>query len=531
MIKQTVARTGAILIAIALAGAGCGSDPEMGGPVTGTAGTSPTTAGTTGGPVVAPPTAAGTSAVGTAGRGGVVGTAGTAPVATAGTGAAQPVAGAGTAGPGGAGAPPVASNNILPCDVQKALAQNCATCHGTEPIGGAPMPLVTWDDFQKAAPTMPTKKVHEVVKLRINDKARPMPPGATMSEPHLTMLNTWLTGGATAGGETDKTCDAAPPANEPGKLSFGPLTPLPGEKCYDFPVHNGVGITDKTPYEVVPGEHYVQFYYDAPWPTGTLGTRYGAKYDNQKVIHHWLMFGSDEFDAAGSYKVAPLPTLLGVNAYLIAGWAVGGANMEMPEDVGFELPPEGHKIDIQWHYYNTTSQTTTDSSAVQVCTMPAGSRKNVAAITWVGTEDLNGNVWFGGAGMPAHQMSTFGGTCNPLRAGMNATDPIKIIGFWPHMHQLGVNMKTVINRKGGMKETVFDKPFDFNYQIHYMQNHDLNPGDTLTATCTFNNTTDRGVPFGESSDTEMCYNFVMSYPAHALENGVPSLIGATNTCW
>jgi hypothetical protein len=29
----------------------------------------------------------------------------------------------------------------------------------------------------------------------------------------------------------------------------------------------------------------------------------------------------------------------------------------------------------------------------------------------------------------------------------------------------------------------------------------------------------------------MCYNFTMAYPAHALENGVPSLIGATNTCW
>ena len=423
--------------------------------------------------------------------------------------------------------PPVASGKVLPCDVSAAIAKNCGTCHGAMPVGGAPMPLVSYDDFMQPAKSMPAMKVHEQVKLRIHDKAKPMPPGGTMPAADMAALDGWLSAGMKPGNATDK-CEAPAPSVP---LTFEPLVPLPGETCYEFPVHNGQSATDTTPYRVPLGEHYVQFYYDAPWPSGSLGTRYGAKYDNKKVIHHWLMFSSDELDPAGSYKVAPLPTLLGVNAQLIAGWAVGGANMVMPEGVGFELPPRGNKIDIQWHYYNQDSAPTTDISSVQVCTVPANARKHVASITWVGTEDLNGNVWFGGRGMPARQTSTFQGTCNPLRTGMNATDPIKIIGFWPHMHQLGTNMKAVINRANGTKETVFDKPFDFNYQIHYMQSHDLNPGDTLTAICTFNNTTDRGVPFGESSDTEMCYNFVMSYPAHALDNGVVSLIGATNTCW
>jgi hypothetical protein len=152
-------------------------------------------------------------------------------------------------------------------------------------------------------------------------------------------------------------------------------------------------------------------------------------------------------------------------------------------------------------------------------------------MTWIGTEDLNGNKWFGGAGMPAHMTSIFSGTCNPLRTGMNSTDPIHILGFWPHMHQLGVNMKSIINHKNGMQETIFDKAFDFNHQIHYLQNYDLMPGDTLTASCTFNNTTNQGIPFGESTDTEMCYQFTFAWPAHALENHASSLIGATNTCW
>jgi hypothetical protein len=82
-----------------------------------------------------------------------------------------------------------------------------------------------------------------------------------------------------------------------------------------------------------------------------------------------------------------------------------------------------------------------------------------------------------------------------------------------------------------MAETVFDKPFDFNHQVHYPQNIKLNPGDTITSTCTFNNTTDKGVPFGESTDTEMCYQFTFAWPAHSLENHASSLIGASNTCW
>ena len=134
--------------------------------------------------------------------------------------------------------------------------------------------------------------------------------------------------------------------------------------------------------------------------------------------------------------------------------------------------------------------------------------------------------------MPPHQQSTYTGTCDPWGEGTIAgNNPIHIIGFWPHMHQLGTRMRSIVNHKDGTQEVIFDKPFDFNHQFHYMRNYDLMPGDTLTAECNYNNTTDGSVPFGESSDTEMCYNFTLAWPAHALENGVGSWIGATNTCW
>jgi hypothetical protein len=434
------------------------------------------------------------------------------------------------AGSSEAGAP------VLPCSVSKLLVTNCQTCHGATPIGGAPMSLVTYADLHKPAATAPSMQVYQLAKLRMNDKMKPMPPGSMIAPADFTALDTWLGGGAMPGTAADATCDAGKPptgadqANSDG--TTGPLVPEPGETCYEFKNHQSTASVDDAPYDIGgPGEHYEQFYFTAPWPTGTVCTRFGGRYDNLKILHHWLLFSTNEKEVEGFHKTAPLPTLIGVNAQLLTGWAVGGTNLAMPKDVGFELPAQGAQLNAQWHFYNSTTTDQKDRSSIQICTVPAGARPHTAAVTWTGTEDLGGNKWFGGKGMPPHAKSTFQGTCNPLRTGMNATEPIHIIGFWPHMHRLGTNMKAVINHKDGSKETIFDKPFDFNNQVHFVQYYDLMPGDTMTTVCDFDNTTDKGVPFGESSDTEMCYMFTTSWPAHAFENHVASLIGATNTCW
>jgi hypothetical protein len=104
--------------------------------------------------------------------------------------------------------------------------------------------------------------------------------------------------------------------------------------------------------------------------------------------------------------------------------------------------------------------------------------------------------------------------------------------MWPHMHKWGRHMKSTVTRAAtGAVENVFDMPFDFNYQISYEASIQLQPGDSITSTCTFDNQSAAPVAFGPSSDQEMCYQFAFSWPAGALDNGVLSLVGATNTCW
>jgi hypothetical protein len=105
------------------------------------------------------------------------------------------------------------------------------------------------------------------------------------------------------------------------------LTPSAVEKCYDFVNHGGQTSGDKTKYSLKTGEHYEE----------------------------------------------------------LAGWAVGGDNVIFPADMRLELPASGI-LNGQWHYYNQGSEGELDSSAIQVCVVPATARKFVAGITWLGTE-------------------------------------------------------------------------------------------------------------------------------------------------
>jgi len=94
-------------------------------------------------------------------------------------------------------------------------------------------------------------------------------------------------------------------------------------------------------------------------------------------------------------------------------------------------------------------------------------------------------------------------------------------------------MRTDLRRLDGSVETIFDKPFRFDYQVGYKlpERVTMEPGETLITTCSYFNDTDGMVGFGESTAQEMCYNYVAYYPAGALNNGTFSLIGATNVCW
>jgi hypothetical protein len=172
------------------------------------------------------------------------------------------------------------------------------------------------------------------------------------------------------------------------EANYEPLVARDGETCYPFLTHNVSGVNDTTKFQVTTGESYHQLYYAIPWPAGTVATRFGADFDNEAVLHHWLGFKTN-VNSPGQVSKNVLGTTLGEGTELVGGWAVGGCNTEFPADVGLKLPDPGQGgIMIQWHHFNSTGTMQLDGTSVQWCTVPEGMRAHIGGLTFLGTEYL-----------------------------------------------------------------------------------------------------------------------------------------------
>lgn len=416
--------------------------------------------------------------------------------------------------PGPQGPSGVQAEGLLPCDVAQVLSTGCWDCHGNETRFGAPMPLTTLANFQALNAT--GAQMSQLVTSRIHDDARPMPPNPNprLTPAEMAVLDNWIGGGMQGG-----TCTM----QQPGDVSVGDTgdtggetvggtggtdvgsggadapPPVVGEECYTFTAHSG----DKTtPYSVpTTPDYYVNFQFTPPWgSTKVHGVTAKSIIDNDRAIHHWILYsGGNVVDGGVS---------AGGGSHFgqfIAGWAPGAQDLVMPQGVGLQIPSGGMELEI---HYNAPGAGHTDASGVELC-ITRELLPNEAATHPLGQEGFRTN----GAGNVC-------GTCNP-----RGTGPITIISSSPHMHLKGTHMRTVVNRAGGGQEVLIDKPFAFDGQIAYDTPMTIMPGDTLSTQCSF----DSSAAFGTGTNEEMCYNFVLAYPAGALAGG-GGLSNNGNTC-
>jgi hypothetical protein len=225
--------------------------------------------------------------------------------------------------------------------------------------------------------------------------------------------------------------------------------------------------------------------------------------DNKEVVHHFLLYQEPGAvaDGAVSAQIGAHPT-----GQLIHGWAPGGSEAYNSPDIGTELvSTRGYLLEL---HYNSRNASATDASGAELC-VTATKPANIAAVSWVGTDAING--------------TTATGTCRPAR---NQT--VRIFAGSPHMHTKGRRMRVVVTRAGGGQEVVHDEAFSFENQRMYPEEITLNPGDFLTTTCTYSSP----ATFGSGTNQEMCYWFAGHYPAGALADGLPvgTLIHGANAC-
>jgi hypothetical protein len=181
---------------------------------------------------------------------------------------------------------------------------------------------------------------------------------------------------------------------------------------------------------------------------------------------------------------------------MIFGSGVGATTFELPEGVAVKVSA-GEKLLLNLHLFNVNGTPIGGNSGVEVRVMDPSDVVHEAEAALAGTQSI---------------------TLDPMSAGSavgacTIPSPVTLFGVFPHMHQLGVHMNVRANG-----EVVLDAPFTFDDQSWsaVAPQVDLAAGDQVVVDCSYENTTNNTVNFGDSSTAEMCFAGLFVYPAGAL---------------
>lgn len=485
----------------------------------------------------------------------------------------------GSGGDGGAGGssnfdagkepPPPAPNDW--CSSRKVLIDNCVSCHTV----GTPwmtIPLVTFEDMYTRLPS--GKLAYQAVKDRIHDQVAPMPPTVDRLTPvELATLDNWVAAGAPRG--ADPTC--MPPTDDGGDATGGtggtggaagaggtggtggtdggmggaggapeggsdvhdggtvdgdagdsgapdvgtdgdggkPPTgwPVDCEERYKVIAHGQSRPNDTTKFNVSASstrDFYQCFLFKAPWgATPVQALRFMPIIDDGRVVARYMVYGLDNSTDGTDGQVGATGCR---NGRLLQAWAPGSTETELPANVGLQMPRGANSfVALEIHYDNTANNTNAmDASGVEFC-VTKKLRQNTAAVHWLGATNIT---------LPPRVSTDVTNTCDPL-----STQPSNLVAVQPWMNRYGSRARLVVNRVGGMRETLHDQPFLGSSQATYPLTAIVNNGDTLTSTCTFNNTSSTTVRYGDTMNDENCYNLVTAWPAGSLSG-----LGQINRC-
>jgi hypothetical protein len=400
--------------------------------------------------------------------------------------------------PGGEGTPtttdPTLANG-LPCDVDAVLAQRCRSCHGATPLYGAPMPLVTHADVSRAA---------ERIGARIHDEAKrmPPPPNDPLGAADMAAIDAWIAAGAP---RSDAACTpgspAAPPIAQP--LSCTPDVHMKPAAPWAMPV-------DKD-------DLYVCYGFDMNVAQKRHLTAIAPLIDNPAIVHHLVLFESPR---AVSPTPQPCSEASTTQMRIVAGWAPGGKNLELPPEAGFAQEGTMHYV-VQVHYNNVQHKASQmDASGFDFCTTDK-LRPNDADALVFGTIDID---------IPAHGSLDL--TCD-YRVGPQLANA-HVFASMPHMHQIGSSIATSLHPSSSAGAAPIDlgtrSAWNFENQPYERVDATLRSGDVVRTRCAWKNPSGQNVEFGPNTDDEMCFSFMMYYPKITSQSWSWMLPAVQSTC-
>jgi hypothetical protein len=209
------------------------------------------------------------------------------------------------------------------------------------------------------------------------------------------------------------------------------------------------------------------------------------------VVHHASLFGAAGTPALGEVSCDPMPERVAA----LGVYTPGARPLELPAGVGIALPPGTSRLVVLAHVLRVAEGPANATSVdLEVAKEPV-----TQLINWV---DVFAPVPVVYPHEPANSV-----------AKCRFDLPVHVVTVWPHMHRFGAEFHGVVIRKDGTHQPLLDLPsWDFNHQLTYPVDVDIESGDWVETQCYWRNPTDLPVLAGPYSTDEMCNQGLFVWP-------------------
>lgn len=360
--------------------------------------------------------------------------------------------------------------------IQPEVERYCGSCHAETPQFGAPYALSDLDFLRTPRPggSRPVDRMAALVR----DGQMPPPWLPRMPDATARAIVEWASCGASTVTEQMGLTASAPPW-------IAPNEPPAGLETLDLTAEEfAVGPDVRDLYQC--------FVFDVPGTEDRFIRRFEMIFDRTEVLHHLVLLrDTDRTAPAEDYEC--LGGMPDGSQYLYA-WAPGQGAVQFP-DGGLRLRA-GERYVMQLHYNNGAAlPDVRDSSGVRLyLAPPSGEEYGMMAI---------GPLAFS---VPARGRATVGSYCT-------VSEPSRIVGGMPHMHEVGSAFREHVERVGGGQDDIVSiTGWDFHAQLFYDTPVTLAPGDRIYTECTFVNPRAEVVRTGPRTEDEMCFHFAYVTP-------------------
>jgi len=219
--------------------------------------------------------------------------------------------------------------------------------------------------------------------------------------------------------------------------------------------------------------------------------------------HHFIVYRTNETEERTTpFECAPFTDVVGGGTVPLMITQTREETVELPPGVAFELEPN-QMIRLEAHYLDYYPDPITTSAEVVFDVLPAGEAPLVADFLFYGTTSFL---------LPKHKETTTPWNYLQVPAGL------QVFAMTGHTHALGTNVEVETATSAAAGTSVYPpagRPFRWNDApvAYFDPPLEFGEGEGFRFRCSWNNTTDGPVWFGESATAEMCFFWAYYYPS------------------